>query len=210
MRTGGGPAEVELATAAGWTPAERAERLDLAAELLDRLAAIGDPSAHPWRGVRCRPLDPPEQRALETQVATLATHLRGAVDAASDSQQLGVPAAVTIADLDPSALGLATAAALPEADRAALAAPGARRPTRYCRCRMPGVGMWPPPRWRMRPSFPRLGKRICRGIRIAIATKGRKLFRFLDGGYRAQIALLRSYLKDKPPSDPMGGLRSSM
>lgn len=38
-------------------------------------------------------------------------------------------------------------------------------------------------------------------IRIEIATKGRRLFRFLDGGYRAQIALLRSYVRDKPPSD---------
>lgn len=203
MRTGGGAADFELDAAAGWTPAQRAERLDLAAELSDRLAAIGDPSAHPWRGVRCRPLDPAEQRALETRVATLATHLRGAVDAAAHAEQLGVSAAVTIADLDPSALALATAAALPEADRAALAALV----------------------WREAPdkvlSLPDAGRRHVAvaaladaaflpaardadlsGIRIAIATKGRKLFRFLDGGYRAQIALLRSYLKDKPPSDP--------
>ena len=37
-------------------------------------------------------------------------------------------------------------------------------------------------------------------IRTAVVTKGRSLFRFLDSNYRAQVALLRSYLKTPLPA----------
>lgn len=59
--------QLELAGAESWTPADRQERRKLAGELASRVAQIGLPIDHPWRGVRRESvlnidLDPIEKR----------------------------------------------------------------------------------------------------------------------------------------------------
>lgn len=194
--------EVELAAAANWTPVERAERHDLARELADRLEAIGDPSAHPWRGVRCSPLDPPEQRALEGKVATLSRRLTSILSASAHSAELGVPDLQRLSDLDAAAVALAAAADLPHADRPALAALEWRQaPERVLA--LPAAGKRHVTATALADAdfLPAARDADLSGIRSAVAIKGRSLFRWLDGNYRSQMALMGSYLRDKPPSD---------
>lgn len=204
LRENGASAGYALESPETWTHVERKNRASLVSELAERVAPLGSLGEHPWRGVRCNPMDPSEMDDLVRRLENLQkryAELIGACEVAR--RELGAPSAVVIADIAPSRQTLNAAYQLPKAaDRQALGHPA----------------------WESNPgSLKRLvetGRRYVAAkaesdksfvaaalmadvmpIRVAVATKGKRLFRFLDGQYRAQIALLKSYLKEKPPRD---------
>jgi len=183
-----------------WTPAQRQERERLVQELADRVNVIGDPRDHPWRGVEAPPLDPNEMDDLERRLAEFQQSLTSIRVAAREAEQLGLGPAETFDDIERAAIALRVAAALPDADRAALAASEWRdrsalvlklpeAGSRYGAAKQDIAARFHMAAWNTDPL----------PIRSAIATKGRSLFRFLDSNYRAQIALLRSLLSDSLP-----------
>lgn len=215
IRTGStGQGGFTLIDPASWTPAEREDRQSLVVELRDRLLTLGNPAGHSWRGVNCQPLDPAEQEGLARLVRAVREDLSSlelAVKVAEDI--LGVEAVETISDLDRVAIALSAAVALPEADRRALAAPEWHDATARVLA-LPQAGSDYVARKReVDVHFQPMAHDVdFSGIRTALVTKGRSFFRFLDGNYRAQVALLRSYLKGSLPkgADERIGLVDSM
>ncbi|NHZ84021.1 DUF3320 domain-containing protein [Massilia sp. CCM 8695] len=58
-----------------WTPDDRAQRYQLASELAQRLADMGLPAQHPWRGVRMTNISPTEMERLGQRITHSSTGL---------------------------------------------------------------------------------------------------------------------------------------
>jgi hypothetical protein len=116
-------------------------------------------------------------------------------DAAGASLALGAAAPARVAELGLALQWLQAAASAPAVGRAVVSHPGWRRGAEaakrlatagrgWVESRRALEGVLNAPGWNA--SFD--------AIRAAVVTKGRSLLRFLDGGYRAQVALLQSLL----------------
>ena len=186
----------------GWTQAQATARRALAVELAQRLASLGPPPLHPWRGVRREAIDPAESEELDRQIAALEDLLQAAIEGSHIATGvLRAPVPNMLCDFENSLTWLEAAAVLPPCDRAALAhlawqdgveriaalvTAGQRRAqTRDGLAETINDAGWSA-------SYDE--------IRKALVIKGESLFRFLDRDYRAQIALLRSYLVQPLPA----------
>jgi very-short-patch-repair endonuclease len=192
-----------LVGATEWTKETAAQRRELAAEVSERLRELGPLAEHAWKGVRCEPLDPMERNTIQKNVQDLADALSTAIsEAGVATRELGAPAATLLGQLSVAAHYFAIARSFPEgADREVFSLPAwadvpekigviQRAGSNYIAASRPLDNVLNASGWKADFS----------AIRIAIVTKGGSLFRFLDGNYRAQIALLRSYLKNALPS----------
>lgn len=187
----------ELDGAANWTPSDLERNRNLAIEVGERLASLGSPQRHPWRGVRRDPMDPVEVEQLGRLIDTIAdllTRARGAARVAAD--QLGAPDTAKLAELDiAKAYLFAGATVPPHVDRAALAHREWREGAAGPRKLVEAGRSWSQSKAALAGTLNPAGwDADYHKIRVALVTKGRSLFRFLDGDYRAQIALLKSYL----------------
>ncbi len=185
-----------LEGANNWTQDQAAARRALVAEIAERLVSLGPPPLHPWRGVRREAIDPAESEALDREIAGLQNLLRDLIDSGRvATEALNAPVPQTLGDFDNSAYWLEAAAELPASDRAALAHPAWRDQLERIAA-LVAAGL------RRGQTSDGLAETIndagwsasYEDIRKVLVTKGQNLFRFLDGNYRAQIALLRSYL----------------
>lgn len=197
-----GPDGFGLSGAETWNREEVARRQSMASELAERHRAIGPVPQHPWRGISRGPVDPVERGAIANQVGALADRLVAVMkSAAVATQVLGSAVPTVVNDLDASLATLRVTPLPTGVDRAALAAPewttlGADELKRLVRAGRAYSETWAA----AEASFNAAGRLAdFTSIRTAIVTKGASLLRFLDGNYRAQIALLRSYLKDPAP-----------
>jgi very-short-patch-repair endonuclease len=180
-----------------WTRLQFEDIRRLVIEIAERLAAMGPIPMHPWRGVRRNAIDPTERDNIGLLAASIGARLQETIEASRIAvDMLGAPAARTLADIDRLGAWLKAAKELPENfDRSALNHPawdseagklkslveaGARRVITHDDV----SGLINEAGWSA--GFDE--------IRRVIVAKGGNLFRFLDSQYRAQIALLRSYL----------------
>ncbi|MGJ5176676.1 DUF3320 domain-containing protein [Bradyrhizobium oligotrophicum] len=189
-----------LQSAPSWSPLELERRSELVAELAERIASDGAPQLHPWRGVMREALDPAEMAQLRTSLDDLSNVLgRVATGAARLGTLFELPLSATLADAA-GVLAIAEAvAAMPECDKAALRDPIWRRPQdvadlvdkglRYAKLKTAFESAFVDSAWDASIAD-------CRKV---IAEKGRSWFRLLSARYRAQIALLNSYLKVPMP-----------
>ncbi|CAN5713668.1 hypothetical protein BH11PSE3_BH11PSE3_26310 [soil metagenome] len=197
------PAGYPLSGAEGWDRVSVKERRLLVGDVADRLRVLGPVPQHLWRGVRCEALDPVEREALGMRIAAVANVLRQAeAHGRTATDLLGAPVPQTISDLENSLAFLAVTPLPQGVDRAALTSPiwaerqldGLRRlldaGRRQVATRASAAG-----------KFNDTGQRAdYSAIRTAIVTTGRSLFRFLNGNYRNQLALLRSYVTAPLPN----------
>ena len=199
------PRDLVLSGAEGWDRVAVEKRRTLAAEVAERLQNLGPVPQHPWRGVGCDALDPVERAALGDRIATVPPVLDVAErEASAAAEVLGAPPAATVGDLK-IALSFLSLSPLPEGlDRQALTSPAWRSPGAEGLRLLVQLGRDYQSAWSaIAGKFNDAGRQADLGaIRIAVVTKGANLLRFLDSGYRAQIALLRSYLKEPLPSKP--------
>ncbi len=192
-----------LNTADGWDRAAVKARRLLVEELAARLHALGPVPQNLWRGVRCDALDPMEREALGQRIAALADVQRQATEHARlATDMLGAPPLQTVSDLGKSLAFLALTPLPAGVDRAALASPiwsvdnldNIRRLIEAGRKQAASTAA-------VEGKFNETGQRADYAeIRTALVTKGRSLFRFLDGNYRRQLALLRSYVTQPLPA----------
>ncbi|SER38501.1 AAA domain-containing protein [Faunimonas pinastri] len=200
LQDGPGLPGYPLQPAASWTPAQRQARRDALDELVARIRTVGSPAQHVWRGVRSGPLDPAEVSEIQDRIGKLRRHLEEARVAAAIMPALGIPEPGTLDTLVHSLRVLDAAVTFPESERAILAHPAwqgergklaalvaAGRQVSGIKAALEAVFV--PAAWDM-DLLP---------IRTAIALKGDSLFRFVDGGYRAQMRLFRSCLREEPP-----------
>jgi very-short-patch-repair endonuclease len=190
----------ELEAPESWSPLNLERRRELVQEIAERVASDGPPHLHPWRGVGRDALDPGEMETLKRLLGKLVDDLSKAV--------AGADRACALFDLPrPETFGQATnilgfaeaAAAMPECDRAAFRAPIWERPDEINEIVEKGA------------SFSKLkgvfesafveaawngSVSECRDL---IAKKGRSWLRLFSPSYRAQTAVLASYLKVPMP-----------
>jgi very-short-patch-repair endonuclease len=200
----GGP----LHGARDWTAEEAAVRRDLAEDIAGRLAALGPVPAHPWRGVGAEAFDPSETDRLARDIAKMRGDLAAAAAEAGVAATLfGAPTPVTVADLD-TALAYLQLTPLPRGgDRSAFTDDAWRNPNALGELIRAGEHLTQL-RGRAGATFNEIGLVAdYTAIRADIATKSGNLFRFLDGGYKRHIALLRSYLRGPLPKAPAERLK---
>ncbi|HEY1605012.1 MAG TPA: DUF3320 domain-containing protein [Allosphingosinicella sp.] len=196
------PTGLELSGAELWDRATFAKRRMLVDEVAERVNALGDIQANVWRGVESPALDPVERAALLARIQVTAELLRDGRDACNAAAtQMGLDLPETISQLEavhtaslvvpiPSGADLdATVSPLwdqcPETLVELIAAGRARADTRSA----------------AEAIFNEAGLSADYSqIRAAIVVQGKSLLRFLSGNYRAQIALLKSYLTVFLPS----------
>jgi len=200
--------EVPLDGADFWTAADFAARRDLAEDIAERLAGLGPVPDHPWRGVGADAFDPSETDRLARDIAKARGDLAAAVREASVAAHLfGAPQAVRIGDLD-TALAYLQLTPLPrDADRAAFADEAWRNPKGLEALIRAGQQLTQlRNQARQTLNIPGMSADYT-AIRGDIVTKSGNPFRFLDGGYKRHIALLRAYLLAPLPKDPQARLK---
>lgn len=195
-------AQIDLVGAETWEESERAKREQLAVDLAERIAQIGVPAQHPWRGVQ-------RESVLAIDLPPLTTLIRVAAD--------------TLAVCTPTARALAEA--LRVAPPAHFAAAGwltlvaehvAHAPPvdRQALC----AGVWNAGVGGLRDLLA-AGERFAQSVqnisgqvidaawekdfqsvRAAFAAHGRSWLRFLNGDYRRAMTELRGVLKSPLPS----------
>ena len=185
-----------------WTAADVAERRGLAEDIAARLDALGPLAGNPWQGVAADPLDPAQTEALRREIAAALSAVEAAeTQATVATRLLGAPAPETLADFD-RALAFLQLTPLPrDVDQAALADDAWRNPKAV-------EGLVKTGRL-LADLFQRAGEVFSAAgldadltaLRHDVVTKGSNLFRFLDGGYTSNIALLRSYVTTPLPND---------
>ena len=166
-------------------------------EVSERARAIGDVRGHLWLGARCGALDPVERDALLRRIRELADGItRARVLAALAHEQFGTAEVVAFGDLDDAFSCLSVLPVPKGADLSAMGLPlwhdDPEAPAHLIEVGRVNSALWA----QAEMIFNEAGLAAdWSDIRSAVVIKGGSLFRFLDSNYRAQIALLRSYLR---------------
>lgn len=190
-----------LTSAEGWSNEDAAERIETAVEVAERSRPLAPLAAHPWRGIRCKALDPVERTALGRQIDTAASTLVQASDLATQAcQALGLSEPETLGNLDATLAALSVVPVPLEADLRTMAEP-AWSTDRDELGALLEAGRDYSSQWsQAEKDFNQAGLNAdFSAIRSAVAIKGGSLFRFLDSNYRAQLALLKSYTLSSLP-----------
>lgn len=197
------PSGYTLNGADQWDREDLVARRAVITDVAERSRALGSVPANVWRGVRRDALDPVERQALGERLRALSTAKAEAERHAGISVEvLASESPKFVADLNRSMAYLSVTPLPPGLDRSALTTTSWSDPDALQRLIEAGrtyVTVWT----NAEQIFNAAGQTADFGdIRVGIVTKGAGLFRFLDGGYRAQIALLRSYLTAPLPKTP--------
>ncbi|WP_443748604.1 DUF3320 domain-containing protein [Asticcacaulis solisilvae] len=200
--------EFALDGARGWTARDVAERRAVAEDFAERRTIVGQPTQHPWRGVACDPLDPSERDAVARDIGKLQIAIAAALtEAQVATRLLAAPPPEVLHDFKRSLAWLQLTPLPRDADRLAFPHPAWTNVKALDKLIETGESLT-----RQRVDVLPLVNETGRdadysAIRTAIATKSSDLFRFLDGDYKRQIALLRSYLRGILPKDPDARLK---
>lgn len=196
VRGEGGLPNFAVSEPESWTPTDFRRRKELLQEISERAQSIGPPGRHPWRGVGRDALDPSELDALRKRLSEIRIDLHSVIENATAAARIfGYQPPLNFGAIRKLLRVLATATSCPTCDYSALANPAwadHKRITetideseRFIRLRNAVDSAYVDSAWNSS-----LGP--CRQI---VAMKGNSLFRALSSEYRAQIALLRSYIK---------------
>jgi very-short-patch-repair endonuclease len=191
-----------LTGAEAWTPQAVVERRNLVEDLSERSLELGPVPRHIWRGVRRDALDPSEREELGRQIGLVNSALQDCLAVSQvPTEQLGAPEPITLNDFSVSSSYLQCAAtAPPTLDWTALSHPAWMSQTGDLERLIAAGNRWRGARVAIGDGLNRAGWAAnYESIRALVVTKGRSLFRIFDGNYRAQIALLRSYVTKPLP-----------
>jgi very-short-patch-repair endonuclease len=179
-----------------WSPLDFERRRELVQEIAERIAADGAPRDHPWRGVGRDALDPNEMDHLRKDLDSLSVNLmRMKVESQHVCALFGLPLPKTFAETNRILAFAEAAAAMPECDRQAFKDPVwdrsdevaeiVERGARFAKLKIAFDSAFVESAWNASLD-------LCR---TTLAEKGRSWLRIFSPRYRAQLALLSSYLK---------------
>jgi very-short-patch-repair endonuclease len=197
------PSDYALTNADQWDREAVATRRAMVAEVAERSRILGPVPANVWRGVQCDALDPTQRQALRTRLQAVAASLADAKRHAEVATEgLAAPILKTMADLQRASSFLSITPLPAGLDRTALASSSWSDLDKLQHLIKAGrtyVSAWED----AEKVFNDAGRTAdLAPVRLAVVTKGTSLLRFLDGAYRTQIALLRSYLTIELPKSP--------
>ncbi|WP_090645995.1 DUF3320 domain-containing protein [Asticcacaulis taihuensis] len=205
----GRPGEgLALPTAGDWSTEDVVSRRAIAVELAERSRDLGPIPQHPWRGVGADAFDPAERDQVVTVIKEVDANLQTALaQGAKASLHFGAPDVKVLGDLQTASDYLQLSTVPSRVDRSALAHPGWRQPKTISALLDAGRRL-ADLRTQARGVFNDTGLSAPYGaIREDLVVKSRNLFRFLDGAFKRNIALLRSYVTGVLPATPEDRLR---
>ncbi len=187
-----------------WTQQQKADADGIVADLAARIARMGVPQQHAWRGVERSDLIASDRAHLADDISEARTMLTGLQDTAAGlALALSQPAPATLSDVQRLVSIAVTIGAAPDLDWAAIASPvwhanRAELDAVLDAGRVHGD------------AVRSVGDRVVdaawsadlSSARQAIARAGHPLIAFLfDGAYRRGVRELASVMKEKPPRD---------
>ena len=200
------PPALTLPGAAHWSRAELRERRDQVQALARRVAALGTPAAHPWRGVGLPAVLPGDHQAIGTAVAALREQLALLLKAAGKLKEwLGLRAAPpTLAQLGDLVEACCSLAELPpEADGKALRSEVWERPGEALEALVEAGESFAAARNELRRVVTESAWTVDLTVaRQDLAAYGTRRWRWFNGDYRRARATLRAIAKAEPPTDP--------
>lgn len=202
LQESGAPMGFALEGAQHWNRETFRNRRALVDDVAERVRGLHPVNRSFWRGVGCGALDPVERDALIGRIRAVDQVLERVRSlAAIAADKLGAPEAATSADLDETLACLSVVPIPFGADLATLSRPEWDRDPEALR-ELIQAGRVYRASWEVAAeSVNEAGLTADHSpIRAAIVTKGGSLFRFLNGNYRAQIALLKSYVRAPLPT----------
>lgn len=200
--TGSLVANVDLEGAELWNGRDRRTREDVLADCADRIRQVGIPAHQVWRGVQREGLLPLDVPPLRPRWESTRTHLAAAREAGRAlATALKVTEPTTWAEAHQQGVWAEHLARAPMLDRASV-----------------GAAIWDGPLAGIR-ALVEAGQRYAAAVRdvgehvtasaweqdfepvrVALATHGRSLFRFLKGEYRRALAALRAVSRRDLPA----------
>lgn len=195
-------ADLTLKGAETWDRETFRRTAALAAEVADRARDLGMVHRHPWIGARCAAPDPVERQRMMSGIAEAGRLLAKATSLAREaSEKLDIPQVLTLGDLDVALAALKIVPAPAGTDL------GVSSHDLWCSdagaiAELVAAGRNYTAAWQAAGAlFNHAGlKADLEAVRSALVVKGGSLFRFLDSNYRAQIALLKSYVTAPLPN----------
>lgn len=185
-----------------WDQTQARRTRELAEDVAQRASQLGHLPDHPWLGARAPAMDPVERSRLASDIQSTIELLAKTRALAGIAQaQLGTEATTELSDLDDALRSLSVLPAPVGTDLSAMGqttwASNPQAPQDAVEAGRDYAAQW----GAFSQSFNTAGLDAdYQAIRMAVVTKGGSLFRFLDSNYRAQIALLKSYLAVPLPS----------
>ena len=202
IREQSGLSGIALDKAAEWTPQDLAQRRELVGEIASRLAQVGTPSRHVWRGVQRDALGPAELAQLASLIKRVEADLATLAEVQAELSRVFPIEVVRVADFDMLQRCVRAAITVPEADRNALADPIWRRDLTAVSDLIVLGRTWQ-----------RLGAAVSlafqssawatdmSAVRYIIAEKGESLFRIFSPLWRRAQGRLRAALSVPMPKD---------
>lgn len=190
-----------LVEAESWIRADVESRRSIVTEVAERVRAIEPLPDHPWRGARSEAIDPVQRAALLCDIEAAAQALAECSDLGSQAARLlAMPEPKSIAGLEQIRAALSVFPLPVEADLAAMSLPVWVK-DRDSIADLISAGRAYNDAWSTaEANFNRAGLSAdLSAIRYAIVIKGGSWLRVLDGNYRSQLALLKSYLTGPLP-----------
>ncbi|MBX3499986.1 MAG: DUF3320 domain-containing protein [Alphaproteobacteria bacterium] len=185
-----------------WTQADAGERREALASLCRLIAGIGLPSRHPWRETRCEPLLPMDYERIGDLARAAADRLAAVgSQAGAIAASMQQPPPTTLGDVSGLLAMARHALAAPDLDAEAMHSPAWSRDlgrirdlvetgTRHAEAQAGLADRVVEAAWSVDLS----------AARVSIASHGASWLRFLNGGYRQSMRLVRSVLKVDAPS----------
>ena len=197
----GAPDGFELSNANTWDLETARKTRTLAEDVAARALQIGDLPSHPWLGSRAPAMDPIERGQLFGKVDVAIELLAQVRELAEFAErQLGIAAVSKLSDLDHVLKALSVVPAPPGTDLAAMGqsvwSNDAHAPFATVEAGQDYTSKWQALEQLLNAAGLEADHQM---IRTAVVAKGASLFRFLDGNYRNQIALLKSYVLGSLP-----------
>ncbi len=198
------PSPIPLPGSTHWSRAELRERRDQVQSLAERVAALGTPTEHPWRGVDLPAALPGDRQAIAGAIEDLREQLRLLLKAATKLQEwLGIrPVAPTLAQLGDLIEACCSLAELPPgADGKALRAEVWDRPDDALEALIEAGETFS----RARDELRRVVTEAAWSADLAaarrdLAAHGASWGRWFKGDWRRARAMLRGIAKAEPPA----------
>lgn len=194
-------ADYDLLGAAEWDRETVKEYRLVVDDVAERVRSLGSIPTNVWRGVSCDALDPVERESLGRRIRSTANVLSRVLALATTANRtLAAPEPLVVKDLEIPLAFLSVTPIPPQADRSAQTSEiWIRDPDGVTR--LIAAGRAYSESWHTAAQEFNDAGLIANyeAVRSAIVIKGASLFRFLDGNYRAQLALLKSYVRSPLP-----------
>ena len=191
----------QLAAAPAWARPEAEERTGLVRDIAERIAELGTPAAHPWRGVGAEPMLPSDTARLRDRIAAIVDEAKLLLGLATSlSTKLSYGTDLQVGDVARLVWLGSLIAEFPKGDPRGFADPSwATRDTEIAELVQTGAKLTLIERSLRDKVVDAAWSIDLSPMRRDLAAYGGSMFRMLNGRYRTAQAELRGLMTFRPP-----------